>query len=160
MTDDAKKKRRRRRNVSFTNHALERYIERVRPGMTLEEARTDLYRMRKDWNITEKKPSSQKDVIPDQLYLRIGQGDDVVFTIIRKGQSLLVTTCLTSDLLVKSKKVNNKQASSRKYRQQRIDKKVEEHAIGDFQTQWQKLQDLRAARTESVSDSSSDVQES
>ena len=81
--------------VRLCPHVIERYHERVKPHLTLPQARQDLVRL-----ITV--AGSQLPTAPiwvanaaDHESEYIGLGPDVVIAISRRGRSLLAITCLT-----------------------------------------------------------------
>ena len=81
------------RAIFLTRHAIERYEQRIRPGVTIEEARADLERLAAQGTLTVDPPPwiGQSNWTAAVRYLLVG---DVVLPLGRADGRLIALTCI------------------------------------------------------------------
>lgn len=78
----------------MSDHAVARYQERVRPGLSLPEAEAELMRVLPFGEVTLVKPSFVFVAEPDTVgWLVVGDG--IAFPLAQAGSHLVAVTCLT-----------------------------------------------------------------
>lgn len=82
-------------SVTFTHHAVDRYIERVRPALDRTQALRELIALAAAAEIVDSPPAWYLNEQPVDVFLTFG---DVVFPVQRDGQRLVAVTCVTRGL--------------------------------------------------------------
>lgn len=81
--------------VAFTDHALRRYIERVRPTLSRTSAREELAAVLRLAEIREDFPPFRANSTEADGYAMLGE--DVCFPCKRRSNGWMALTCITSD---------------------------------------------------------------
>jgi hypothetical protein len=77
--------------LNFTKHAIERFVERVRPGLAWSSALLQLQGLAAATYVTAERPEWAAHS-KAQLWLPVG---DAAFTLVTQGEELVATTVLT-----------------------------------------------------------------
>ena len=81
--------------VFISDHAAEQYRERVKPGLEVAAARTELEQLRSVAQITSAEPDWVNAAKHAPYYLTIG--DALVLPLARQGDEWIATTCLAAN---------------------------------------------------------------
>lgn len=79
-----------------TDHAIDRYVERVKPGYSDEQARDEILRLLWECQATEGRPEWIASRFPAARWLVVG---DIAFPIARDGRGERILTCLVKGML-------------------------------------------------------------
>lgn len=105
--------------VRFSRHAVERYVERVKPGLSFGAAAAELEGLL--WSgaleLTDEAPAFCGSPNPDDGFLRLG---DIAFPLLRKPSGyLLATTCRTPESQRERERIEARREAKRKARTER-----------------------------------------
>jgi hypothetical protein len=105
-------------------HAVAQYEVRVRPGLDLDTARTELERLRLVGEICAVPPAWVSVVNPAPYYLLVG--DAVVLPLVQRGDSWIATTCIIQGTLTPTRRsfVSGRKASLRARKRARRRKRL------------------------------------
>lgn len=81
-------------DVVFTTHAADRYVERCNPNLTRHQAMALLERMLEHATIQRAKPPWIQEQAEDAEAGWLMFGDDIAFTLVRRRDKLVATTCM------------------------------------------------------------------
>ena len=100
--------------VWFTTHAIERYVERLRPALTKAAARRELVRLCEVAEITADRPGWLGLGEATDAYLLIGE--DVALPVMRGHTGWVAITCMTRGCLAPSeRRARNRANKARRY---------------------------------------------
>jgi hypothetical protein len=107
--------------VLFSDHAVERYIARVKPGLQLPEGRSDLERLCATGQVSAQPPVWARAAREAGYYLILG--GSVAFPLTAVGEGWLATTCLDAGVMSshrsEDKRRQRSQDAARKYGRRR-----------------------------------------
>jgi hypothetical protein len=100
--------------VWFTTHAIERYVERLRPALTKKAARRELVALCEVAEVVTERPAWLGLGEATDGYLLLG--DDVVLPVMRGKTGWVAMTCMTRGGLAPSeRRARNRAAKARRY---------------------------------------------
>ena len=112
-----------RSRIGFTEHVVDRFQERFRPGLGFEAARTELGRLTVHGELRDEPPAwmGESDLEPAAGYLMIG--DDLLLVLQRKEEGLVAVTCLGRGTLKPSDRTRRRRDRNHRQRERNIRKR-------------------------------------